>query len=83
MRIRRIVLATVLAAMVILAVAGPAFAQEGPDNNNACKGKHKRACEIPEVPLAAAIPVVGLLAVAGYVLIDHRRHRRPSDSDAG
>jgi cytochrome bd-type quinol oxidase subunit 2 len=80
MRTRSLAMAMLVAFLLFAAVAGPALAQEagGNRNNNdenACRGRHRRACEIPEVPVAAAIPVVGLLGVAGYVLIDRRRRR--------
>jgi hypothetical protein len=87
MRIRRLILATLLALTLTLVLAGAAFAQEGNggDNGNgngpkACTGRGRRACEIPEVPIAAAIPVVGLLGVAGYVIVDHRRRKAGTPS---
>jgi hypothetical protein len=82
MHIRRMILASLIVAMLMFVLVLPAFAQEGRDDGKgkACTGKGKRACEIPEVPVAAALPAAGLLAVAGYVIVDRRR--RKSDAEA-
>ena len=80
MRVRRKILASLILALLMFALVAPAFAQEAGDGGKkACTGKGKRACEIPEVPVAAALPAAGLLAVAGYVLVDRRRRTVAAD----
>ncbi len=80
MHIRKTMLASLIAVALLFVLVLPAFAQDAGGNgrgkDKACTGKGKRACEIPEVPVAAALPAVGLLAVAGYVLVDRRRRRK-------
>jgi hypothetical protein len=90
---RRVAMALVLALVLFATVAGPALAQQpsngngngngnGSQNNsggNSCTGNKHRACEIPEVPIGALVPLVGVCAVAGYVLVDRRRRGARED----
>ncbi len=68
MHIRKTMLASLIAVALLFVLVLPAFAQDAGGNgrgkDKACTGKGKRACEIPEVPVAAALPAVGLLAGA-------------------
>lgn len=66
----RLLLVTGLAVLLlVLSVASVSAAQE----DNDCKGKGKKACEAPEVPMAAALPAAAALAGVGYYVVIRRR----------
>ena len=82
MRTRTLLTAIVLAALLFVAAAAPAAARHEPGHDGgppACRGKGRRACEVPEVPVVAALPLAALAAGAGYygyTLVRRRGGRR-------
>jgi hypothetical protein len=71
MRLRKLVTASLLAAVLMMVMVLPAFAQQSD-----CGGKHQPACQVPEVPIAAFLPVAAIGIVGGYLLIQRHRSRR-------
>jgi hypothetical protein len=74
-KIRALLLALLFAA-VLAAAPATAIADHRPGHEGGpdeCSGKNKRACEIPEVPVAAALPLAGAAIIAGYMLVQRRR----------
>jgi hypothetical protein len=71
MRLRKLVTASLLAAMLLMVVVLPASAAD-------CGGKRQPACQVPEVPITAVLPFAAVGIVGGYLLIQRRRSRRPA-----
>lgn len=76
MRIRQFLHATLLAAALGVTALGSASAQE------ACQGKGKKACEVPETPYSAILPAVAMVGIAGVYVIQRRRSVAMAEADA-
>jgi hypothetical protein len=76
----RALVAVALAAVLFSATLTVASAHHRPDHQENCQGQGAKACEIPEVPWAAALPAAGIAVLAGYYLIQRRRGEAPSDA---
>ncbi len=75
MRIRQATHASVLALVLFTTVAGVASADE------ACTGKTKKGCEIPEVPYSAILPAAGIAGAAGFYFLQRRRGARETATE--
>lgn len=72
MKMRCAVLAVLIAAVLFASFGVTADAAR---NDNACKGKNKKKCEVPEVPWTLVLPVASVGIAAGYYLVQRRRYR--------
>lgn len=70
MKLRSLVAALLVAAILFGTFSAPAFAGA---NENACKGKDKKKCEISEVPWTLVLPAASIGIAATYYLIERRR----------
>jgi hypothetical protein len=82
-RLKALLLVVVL--VLVLALPDPAMAQQGGDDEEgrdrrACRGRGRRACEIPEVPVAAALPLAAAATGLGYYLVKRYRTRGATDA---
>lgn len=70
MKLRAVAMALLVVVVVFASMPGTAEAKD-----DACKGKKKKECEIPEVPWTMVLPVSAIGLTAGYYLLQRRRDR--------
>lgn len=78
-RLRAAVLAFLFIAIVFASMGVTA---EAARNENACQGKNKKECEVPEVPWTLVLPVASVGLAAGYYLVQRLRYRDESPFEA-
>lgn len=76
MKLRAVLLAAVLVAVMFASFGSTADAAR---NDNACKGKNKKQCEVPEVPWTLVLPAASL-GIAGTYYLVQRRHSRDDEA---
>jgi len=69
MKARSLLMALLLMA-VLFASAPDLVSAQG---KNACKGKNKKNCEVPEVPWTLVLPIATAAIAGGYYLVQRRR----------
>ena len=75
-RLRAAVLVFLFVAVVFASFGTSAYATSA--NDDPCKGKNKKECEVPEVPWTFVLPVASVGLAAGYYLVQRRRSRDES-----
>ena len=71
MKLRAVAMALLVVVVVFASMPGTVEAKK----DDACKGKKKKECEIPEVPWTMVLPVSAIGLTAGYYLLQRRRDR--------
>ena len=69
MKLRAVAMALLVVVVVFASMPGTMEAAK----DDACKGKKKKECEIPEVPWTMALPVAAVGLTAGYYLLQRKR----------
>jgi cytochrome bd-type quinol oxidase subunit 2 len=72
--------AMALLVVVVVLASMPAGMEAAKDD--ACKGKKKKECEIPEVPWTMVLPMAAVGLTAGYYLLQRKRDRDHLTSEA-
>ncbi len=80
MRIRSAMVALLFAMMLFVVAVAPLDAQQGEGNGGGKDRRCRKACEIPEVPITALLPLAAGASVAGYYLVRHYRSRGGQES---
>jgi cytochrome bd-type quinol oxidase subunit 2 len=78
-RLRAAVLVFLFVAIVFASMGTTA---EAARNENACEGKNKKECEVPEVPWTLVLPVASVGLAAAYYLVQRRRYGDESAFEA-
>lgn len=60
------------ATLLVAALFGTTMGIASADDDD-CKGKKKKGCEIPEVPYSAILPAATMAGAAGFYFIQRRR----------
>lgn len=77
-RLRAAVLVFLFVAIVFASMGATA---EAARNEDACKGKNKKQCEVPEVPWTLVLPVASVGLATGYYLLQRHRYRDQASSE--
>ena len=80
MRIRSVMVALLVAVMLFVVAVAPLDAQQGEGEGDGKDRRCGQACEIPEVPITALLPLAAGASVAGYYLVRHYRARGERES---
>ena len=79
MKLRATVLVLVMVAIMFASMGATA---EAARDENACEGKNKKECEVPEVPWTLVLPVASIGLAGGYYMLQRRRHRDDAPFEA-
>ena len=72
MKLRATVLVLVMVAIMFASMGATA---EAARDENACEGKNKKECEVPEVPWTLVLPVASIGLAGAGACSSRRRHR--------
>lgn len=73
MRPQNALSAALVAAALFASSGGVALAGHIPGHDEACQGKSKKGCEVPEVPYTAILPAAAMAGAAGFYFVQRRR----------
>lgn len=70
MRPKRALHATLLALVLFTTVLSAVSAD---DDDDRCRGKKKKGCQVPEVPYSAVLPAATMAGITGFYFVQRRR----------